>query len=100
MLDVAFQVQTYKMHLFTGIQLVCLCILWSVKSSSYSLLFPFFLIMMIPVRSQLCDKLFTTKELRAVSVHVLIIIIFYIADVIILDLLLLNYSWTVTNHPI
>lgn len=75
MLYVAFQVQTYKMHLFTGIQLVCLCILWSVKSSSYSLLFPFFLIMMIPVRSQLCDKLFTTKELRAVSVQVLIIII-------------------------
>ncbi|KAL5234886.1 hypothetical protein ACI65C_002296 [Semiaphis heraclei] len=60
-------VQTYKMHLFTGIQLVCLCILWSVKSSSYSLLFPFFLIMMIPVRSQLCDKLFTTKELRALD---------------------------------
>lgn len=61
------------MHLFTGIQLVCLCVLWSVKSSSFSLLFPFFLIMMIPVRSQLCNKLFTAKELRAVSVQGLII---------------------------
>lgn len=57
------------MHLFTGIQLVCLCILWAVKSSSFSLLFPFFLIMMIPVRSQLCNKIFTPKELRAVSIH-------------------------------
>lgn len=55
------------MHLFTGIQLLCLCILWAVKSSSFSLLFPFFLIMMIPVRSQLCNKIFTFKELRAVS---------------------------------
>ncbi|XP_025420919.1 anion exchange protein 3 isoform X2 [Sipha flava] len=60
-------VQTYKMHLFTGIQLICLCGLWSIKSSSISLLFPFFLIMMIPVRSQLCDKIFTAKELRALD---------------------------------
>jgi len=79
MSDFVFQVQTYKMHLFTGIQLVCLCILWSVKSSSFSLLFPFFLIMMIPVRSQLCDKIFTTKELRAVSIRGLIIT-FYFMD--------------------
>lgn len=56
------------MHLFTGIQLLCLCILWGVKSSIISLSFPFFLIMMIPVRSQLCDKIFTPKELQAVSV--------------------------------
>lgn len=77
MSDFAFQVQTYKMHLFTGIQLVCLCILWSVKSSSFSLLFPFFLIMMIPVRSQLCDKIFTTKELRAVSIHKLMITFYF-----------------------
>ncbi|XP_050526448.1 anion exchange protein 2 isoform X2 [Daktulosphaira vitifoliae] len=60
-------VQTYKMHLFTAIQLMCLCTLWIVKSSSLSLLFPFFLIMMIPVRSQLCDRLFTFKELRALD---------------------------------
>jgi len=85
------------MHLFTGIQLVCLCILWSIKSSSFSLLFPFFLIMMIPVRSQLCDKIFTTKELRAVSVNGLIFT-FYFENVIILDLFFFNYSWTVMSQ--
>lgn len=76
------------MHLFTGIQLVCLCILWAVKSSSFSLLFPFFLIMMIPVRSQLCNKIFTPKELRAVSVR----FIFYYKNLT--KNVFFNYSWT------
>ncbi|KAL1130541.1 hypothetical protein AAG570_011787 [Ranatra chinensis] len=60
------RVQTLKMHLYTGIQLLCLVILWVVKSSEISLAFPFFLILMVPLRAQL-RFLFTPLELRAVS---------------------------------
>ncbi len=37
-------------HLFTGVQLVCLGILWVVKSSVIGLAFPFFVAMLVPVR--------------------------------------------------
>lgn len=55
-----------KMHLFTLIQLLCLAVLWIVKSTQASLAFPFFLILMVPLRGQL-RFLFTPEELRAVS---------------------------------
>jgi len=55
-----------KMHLFTLIQLLCLAVLWIVKSTQASLAFPFFLILMVPLRAQL-RFLFTPEELRAVS---------------------------------
>lgn len=60
------QVQTMKMHLFTLIQLVCLCFLWLIKSSSISLTLPFFLILMVPLRANF-TYLFSPQELRAVS---------------------------------
>jgi hypothetical protein len=56
-----------KMHLFTLIQLLCLAVLWVVKSTEASLAFPFFLILMVPLRAQL-RYLFTPAELRAVSI--------------------------------
>ncbi|KAJ8925247.1 hypothetical protein NQ315_001434 [Exocentrus adspersus] len=62
-----FQVKTAKMHLFTFIQLICLVILWVVKSTKASLAFPFFLILMVPLRAQL-NRFFSQKELRAVSI--------------------------------
>lgn len=37
-------------HLFTGVQLVCLAILWVVKSSIIGLAFPFFVALLVPVR--------------------------------------------------
>lgn len=40
-------------HLFTGVQLVCLAILWFVKSSPIGLAFPFFVAMLVPVRMAL-----------------------------------------------
>jgi hypothetical protein len=61
-----FQVHSMKMHLFTLIQLLCLAVLWVVKSTEASLAFPFFLILMVPLRAQL-RFLFTPDELRAVS---------------------------------
>lgn len=60
------RVQTYKMHIFTFIQILCLAILWIVKSSKFALSLPFFLILMIPLRAQM-SKYFTPAELRALD---------------------------------
>lgn len=61
------QVPTLKMYFFTFIQLLCLVVLWVIKSSPLSLSFPFFLILMVPLRAQL-SSFFSPSELRAVSV--------------------------------
>ena len=58
------QVRTWKMHLFTAIQVLCLAMLWGVKSSPAALAFPFILIMMIPIRKFLLPKIFSAKELN------------------------------------
>ncbi|XP_076623147.1 anion exchange protein Ae2 isoform X5 [Colletes latitarsis] len=60
------RVQTYKMHLFTLIQILCLAILWTVKSTRAALALPFFLILMIPLRAQM-THFFTAAELRALD---------------------------------
>lgn len=48
------------------IQVLALAVLWIVKSSRFSLAFPFFLIMMVPLRKQL-ERIFTVTEIRAVG---------------------------------
>ncbi|XP_065211580.1 band 3 anion exchange protein isoform X2 [Planococcus citri] len=60
------KVPTVKMYLFTLIQLMCLAVLWIIKSSALSLTFPFFLILMVPLRAQL-SMIFTSSELRALD---------------------------------
>ena len=60
------QVKTWRMHLFTVIQLLCVVMLWVVKISPAALAFPFFLIILVPIRSQL-KRIFTQQELDAVS---------------------------------
>lgn len=56
-------VRTWRMHMFTIIQLMGLAILWTVKSiPSIALAFPFFVVSMIGVRWSL-KFLFTEKEL-------------------------------------
>ncbi|XP_076171149.1 anion exchange protein Ae2 isoform X2 [Ptiloglossa arizonensis] len=60
------RVQTYKMHIFTLIQILCLAILWTVKSTRAALALPFFLILMIPLRAQM-RHFFTVAELRALD---------------------------------
>lgn len=59
------RVPTWKMHCFTFIQILGLAILWTVKSSSVSLAFPFVLIMLVPLRIHMA-KFFTERELNAV----------------------------------
>ncbi|KAG5668130.1 hypothetical protein PVAND_016082 [Polypedilum vanderplanki] len=60
------RVRTWKMHLFTLIQVLALSLLWIIKSSRFSLAFPFFLIMMVPLR-KILKKFFTVTELRALD---------------------------------
>ncbi|XP_049318357.1 electroneutral sodium bicarbonate exchanger 1 isoform X3 [Bactrocera dorsalis] len=53
-----------RVHLFTGIQLACLIMLWLIKSfSATSILFPLMLVVMIGIRKAL-DLLFTRRELK------------------------------------
>ncbi len=61
------QLKTWRMHLFTIIQLGCVAILWVVKITPAALAFPFFLILLVPLRRHGLTRLFTEKELRAVS---------------------------------
>lgn len=60
------RVRPWKLHLFTTIQVLCLVLLWTVKSSRFSLAFPFFLIMMVPIRMQM-SALYKPEELQAVG---------------------------------
>ncbi|KAI8121350.1 hypothetical protein FF38_05946 [Lucilia cuprina] len=60
------RVPTWKMHLFTFIQVLCLVLLWAVKSSKISLAFPFFLIMMVPIRQRLA-ALYKPQEMQALD---------------------------------
>ena len=61
-----FQVRTWKMHAFTIVQLVGLGILWAVKDSPIALAFPFFVVLMVPLR-MILKFFFTPEELEAVS---------------------------------
>ncbi|KAL7734703.1 hypothetical protein ACLKA6_010995 [Drosophila palustris] len=60
------RVRPWKLHLFTTIQVLCLVVLWSVKSSKFSLAFPFFLILMVPIRQRL-TSLYKPEELQALD---------------------------------
>lgn len=55
--------------MFTLIQIVCLAILWAVKSSSASLALPFILILTIPLRMLMTGRLFTVFEMKCVSIY-------------------------------
>lgn len=59
------RVPTWKMHVFTMVQLCSLGLLWTVASSRFSLAFPFVLVLMVPLRQRL-DRVFTALELNAV----------------------------------
>lgn len=63
------QVSTGRMHVFTAIQIVCLAVLWIVKSSPISLALPFVLILTIPLRMFMTGRLFTEVEMKCVRVH-------------------------------
>ncbi|KAL2101230.1 hypothetical protein ACEWY4_002991 [Coilia grayii] len=66
-LPYATRVPTLKMHLFTIIQIVCLVILWVIKSSPASLALPFILILTIPLRMLMTGTLFTKFQMKCLD---------------------------------
>ncbi|KAM4688398.1 anion exchange protein 2 isoform 2-T2 [Discoglossus pictus] len=63
----AKKVRTLRMHLFTALQLVCLAILWAVMSTAASLAFPFILILTVPLRIFVLQKIFTPREMKCLD---------------------------------
>ncbi|TTT95460.1 Band 3 anion exchange protein [Bagarius yarrelli] len=63
----AQRVKMSRMHMFTGIQIVCLAVLWIVKSSPLSLALPFILILTIPLRVYLSRRVFTKLEMKCLD---------------------------------
>ncbi|XP_060795332.1 solute carrier family 4 member 1b (Diego blood group) [Neoarius graeffei] len=63
----AQRVKMSRMHMFTGIQIVCLAMLWIVKSSPLSLALPFILILTIPLRVYLSRRVFTKLEMKCLD---------------------------------
>ena len=53
--------------MFTIIQLLCIVLLWVVKSTVASLAFPFVLIMTVPLRRLILSRIFEERELQAVG---------------------------------
>uniref|UniRef100_A0A8C1MGU5 Anion exchange protein n=1 Tax=Cyprinus carpio TaxID=7962 RepID=A0A8C1MGU5_CYPCA len=62
------RVPTMRMHLYTLIQVICLGILWAIKSSAFSLALPFVLILTIPLRMFMTGHVFTIMEMKCVSI--------------------------------
>uniref|UniRef100_A0A8C7VBV9 Anion exchange protein n=1 Tax=Oncorhynchus mykiss TaxID=8022 RepID=A0A8C7VBV9_ONCMY len=63
------KVKTWRMNMFTIIQLACIVLLWVVKSTVASLAFPFILIMTVPLRRLILSRVFEERELQAVGGH-------------------------------
>ncbi|KAM4718627.1 anion exchange protein 2b isoform 2-T2 [Anableps anableps] len=61
------KVRTWRMHLFTCIQMVCLAILWSVMSTQASLAFPFVLILTVPVKMFVLRRIFNEREMTCLD---------------------------------
>ncbi|XP_028289474.1 anion exchange protein 3 [Parambassis ranga] len=61
------KVKTWRMNMFTIIQLGCIVALWVVKSSVASLAFPFVLIMTVPLRRVVLSRIFGERELQALD---------------------------------
>ncbi|XP_053944558.1 band 3 anion transport protein isoform X2 [Cuculus canorus] len=61
------RVKTWRMHLFTFIQIIVLVLLWVVKSTPASLALPFILILTVPLRRFLLPKIFRDIELKCLD---------------------------------
>ncbi|XP_064800025.1 anion exchange protein 3-like [Oncorhynchus masou masou] len=61
------KVKTWRMNMFTIIQLACIMLLWVVKSTVVSLAFPFILIMTVPLRRLILSRVFEERELQALD---------------------------------
>lgn len=60
------QVPMKVIHKFTLLQLICLAVLWVVKTSAVGILFPMFIALLVPVR-MIAGKFFDKKHLNALD---------------------------------
>lgn len=60
------RVPNWTIHAFTALQVLCLGILWVVKSSALGILFPVFIALLVPVRI-LAGRWFTAEHLAALD---------------------------------
>jgi hypothetical protein len=60
------QVPYWTVHKFTLLQLVCLVVLWMVKTSILGILFPLFIALLVPVR-MLAERFFKPEHLMALD---------------------------------
>ncbi|KAL5005957.1 hypothetical protein ScPMuIL_017115 [Solemya velum] len=58
------RVRSFKMNIFTVLQIIFLVLLWIVKSTSAFFAFPFFVMLLIPIRFKLLPFIFSEKELH------------------------------------
>ncbi|KAG8446950.1 hypothetical protein GDO86_014406 [Hymenochirus boettgeri] len=63
----ATRVKTWRMHVFTLIQLLCLAVLFAVMFTAASLALPFILILTVPVRRFLLPCIFSNLELKCLD---------------------------------
>ncbi|XP_043531109.1 band 3 anion transport protein-like isoform X2 [Chiloscyllium plagiosum] len=61
------KVRTRRMHLFTFIQILCIAILWAINKSVAALAFPFVLILTVPFRMFVLNKIFTKVEMKSLD---------------------------------
>ncbi|KAM5134906.1 band 3 anion transport protein isoform 2-T2 [Mantella aurantiaca] len=61
------RVKTWRMHIFTLIQMICLIGLFAVMLSPASLALPFLLILTVPVRKFILTKIFSKLELKCLD---------------------------------
>ncbi|KAM8944704.1 band 3 anion transport protein [Lycaon pictus] len=62
------RVKTWRMHLFTVIQIICLAVLWTMKTfPTTSLTLPFILILTVPLRRLLLPLIFGKLELQCLD---------------------------------
>lgn len=60
------RVPRWSIHAFTALQLLCLGVLWFVKSSAIDILFPLFIALLVPVRL-LAGRFFSEEHLAALD---------------------------------
>ncbi|XP_038047083.1 anion exchange protein 3-like isoform X11 [Patiria miniata] len=60
-------VKAWKMHMFTFLQIVSLVVLWFIKTSIISMVFPFGLILLVLIRRKVLGFFYTWPELEALD---------------------------------
>ncbi|XP_075033381.1 band 3 anion transport protein isoform X2 [Mixophyes fleayi] len=61
------RVKTWRMHMFTLVEVICLAVLFAVMFTPASLALPFILILTVPVRRFILTRIFSSLELKCLD---------------------------------